>query len=276
MKRVFLITGASGFVGGSFLSLSRLTDQADVVLIGRNEIFVNGLLVQKNNGTLQELLSEADCIFVLHFATKYVKSNEEFRINEVVNSNVVFGLNLLEALNDWSVDYVFLNFCSAFQSDEYSSYSPTIYTKTKNIFKDILDLYGNININIYLYDTFGFGDKRKKLLPYMNDCLRTGEEFHVASLTQELALTDISVIIDGIDYVIENYPNINKDICLHQSELISIQSIIDIARKFGDFKMIKKDNYSNDVQFRLGELPKGFTPTKSLSNSLQEYFSRCA
>jgi len=109
---------------------------------------------------------------VIHLASLYLKDHQSKQINDLITSNLLFGTRLLEASVKSSVKS-FINTGTLWQHYQDKHYSPVnLYAATKQAFEDIAQYYRETSdlffATIYLNDTYGPGDTRKKILNIWN------------------------------------------------------------------------------------------------------------
>jgi len=204
-----LITGATGYIG-SRLAIKLLSDGWQVNIITRPSSS-NSLLGQyyhrvKNfihegsiEGMLQIMYSaKPDVIF--HLAS-VAKSEHHFKdIEPIINSNLLFSTQLLEAMRQSGVKN-FINTETFWQyRSNTSDYYPTnLYAATKQAFRDILIYYvgaANINaISLVLYDTYGPSDPRQKLIELLK---RAAQDARQIDMTPGQQLVDMTHIDDVV------------------------------------------------------------------------------
>jgi nucleoside-diphosphate-sugar epimerase len=179
-----LVTGATGFIG-THLVFSLLEYGYDVAMIKRKDSGLKGLTSVQNK--IQIFASDAynDIFFaiekftpdvVVHLAALYINQHESEHIVGLINSNILFGTHVLEAMIKNGVSK-FLNIGTRWQHLKNKQYNPAnLYSATKEAFKDILIYYGTRGVKyktLELGDTYGLDDTRKKVLDLLIDaCLK--------------------------------------------------------------------------------------------------------
>lgn len=172
-----LVTGATGFIGSNFAERSTIEgDEVHVIVrqtsdLGRLPSVIDKRNVHVFDGSLGSLLKAMEISkpeVVVHLASLFIVSHEPEQVASLVQSNILFGALLLEAMNAWSV-HSFVNTGSFWQHFGTEKYNPAnLYAATKEAFVDILRYYVEATllraITLELPDTFGPQDPRRKIV----------------------------------------------------------------------------------------------------------------
>lgn len=200
-----LITGAAGFIGGG-LTRRLLGEGWEVhVLLGRTcrrETLadVEGrVIVHNHDGSMDNMLAlmdEARPDVVFHLAALFLAEHRTEDIGNLVFSNILFSTQLVEAMRAHDVRRL-VNTGTSWQHFGTVDYRPVnLYAATKQAFEDILAYYhaaaGISCITLKLYDTYGPGDRRRKLIHILIDAARTGELLAMSPGEQEVDLTHVT------------------------------------------------------------------------------------
>lgn len=206
--KVALITGSTGFIGSNLAvqllkegwqvhavvrptsKLTRLKDKS------KNQIIFH--LHHKKN-TLHQILKKVAPDIVFHLASMVLVQHKYEDIPELIDSNVSFGTQLLDAMIENKI-YNFINTGTYWQNYENKSYSPVnLYAATKEAFDKILQYYQEISplkaITLKLFDTYGPDDPRPKLLSLLDKVGKSGSRLNMSNGEQ---LIDIVYIDDVI------------------------------------------------------------------------------
>ena len=201
------ISGVSGFIG-SHLARAVLDRGWDCIGLihhrepeaGSDERFKCLRLHGSINLQFQQL-SEHKIDAIVHCATRYVFHHSRADIDEMLAANIGAGIPLLEYAS--ANNAIFVNLSSAFQHGPGLQYSPnSLYAATKQAFADLVVHYsqncGLSAIDLCLHDTYGPGDRRKKLIPYLVNAIREEREITLGSLDTRLNLLYVSDVIRAI------------------------------------------------------------------------------
>jgi len=181
-KRRVLITGGMGFVG-SHLATQCLEEGWQVSVIhpqSQDLAPYRGLYGQVDayptTGSTDEILGivhSARPDLVFHLASVFVAEHEARDIRGLVEANVLFGTQVLEAMTRHHVPYL-VNTGTSWQHFLGQPYNPVnLYAATKQAFEDILAFFvqsGSLTaITLKLFDTYGAGDPRRKLFTLLRE-----------------------------------------------------------------------------------------------------------
>lgn len=209
-----LVTGATGFVGSRLLS-RLLSEGFEVVALVRSgralsplfESAPRGLLVVYDDGGVNRI-ADAMCqravAAVLHCAAHYVSRHQPDDVVPLVESNVLLGSRLAEAMSlAGTKTLVFLSTMWEHSGECVSDYVPAnLYAATKRALQDILVYYADaVGISVAVLqmgDCYGPGDNRNKLLPALENALRSGQPIDLSPGEQNLDLLHVDDVVAGI------------------------------------------------------------------------------
>lgn len=129
--------------------------------------------------SLQKIVKDVAPDIVFHLAGRYIREHNPGQVEILLRDNVTFGTQLLEALSR-SGGGRFVNTGSYFQYQESGRYSPVnLYAAAKQAFADILAVYAESGavqaVTLVLFDTYGKGDWRPRLMAAIHDAQRSGK-----------------------------------------------------------------------------------------------------
>lgn len=199
-----VVSGATGFVGSHLAT--RLTQEGHKVhALVRPSSDVKKLqklspppqlhVLEGNTPHLATLFKEIQPEVVFHLAAHGGPVHNLEEVDVIVEANLAFGTRLLEASAHCD-DCCFINTGSF--SEYYEDTEPTpmsLYAATKTAFRDLLHYYvrtGRLRgVTLILFDTYGRGDERGKLLQKLKQAAETGEPLPVSPGEQLLDLVHI-------------------------------------------------------------------------------------
>ena len=256
------ITGHNGFIGKELIK--NLDQEFEIFKISRNDIIESNKFFQKKFSINSINISNIQGFknnFLFHLATSYnLNPTSAEEITDMIESNLLFGLRLLHNLGyDFFSKIVLTQSYLEFQK----SLSMNIYTQTKSIFANEVEknISGKI-IKIYIYDTFGLSDKRKKLINLWLQQLVLNQPVTIFSERTKINLSSkkfISKIISKINFINPGQYEIRsevemslielfyclKDITNSKSEIIiKNNNPIEIPKKFNNLSEILKIKYT--------------------------------
>lgn len=200
-----LLTGGTGFLG-SYIARQLLMCGYNVVLPVRNENKVEYL--KKIAGDISKIkivelknFEDIDLIFlqnkidaVIHVAAVSRAGDNTEEICNLVNSNILFGTLILNAMQKYGVNN-FINCGTSWQSNQCGEYSPfNLYASTKQAFEDILKYYCDNwfkSITLRVFDTFGPNDARNRIVNLIINSTINGFELDMTPGEQLINLLDV-------------------------------------------------------------------------------------
>lgn len=205
-----LVTGATSYLGGELVrrlqaegvevhalvrpgsDLTRLGDGAD-----RPRCHVH-------NGSTEAmvaLVEQARPDVVFHLATKYVREHRPPELEDLIRSNVLFATQLLEGLAAARVRHL-VNAGTFFQHYDSEGYRPlNLYAATKQAFEAMLAYYvdaaGLQATTLRLFDVYGEGDWRPRLMAAIRRAQRTGVPMPVPKNDPVLDLVHVDDVVSA-------------------------------------------------------------------------------
>jgi nucleoside-diphosphate-sugar epimerase len=209
MNCVALVTGATGFVGSHLVK--KLIDKGcevhAIVRTGSDveNIVNNGISLHVHDGSSErmfQIVSHIKPDVVFHLSSLFLSQHELGDVQALINSNILFGNQLLDAMRISNVGN-FINTGTSWQHYKNDEYNPVcLYAASKKAFEAILEYYIQAcemkAITLKLFDTYGANDDRPKLFNFLKKMARTGQ---VLDMTEGEQLIDIV----HIDDVVESY-----------------------------------------------------------------------
>lgn len=290
-----LITGLTGFVG-THLS-SRLKQEGEniwaILRKGSNKDICeqNNIKYFIDNGSIDELigfLNKEKFEGVVHLASCFVSEHKSKDIDELINSNVLFSVRVLEAAARTGIKW-FINTGTFWQHYKDENYLPVnLYAGTKQAFEAIAKFYlENFDINfvtVMLNDTYGPGDKRQKIFNLWKKISKTGQTLEMSAGEQLIDITYIDDVIcayvDLIGLLENDYANKlkGKEFAVSSGKRISLR---DLAKKFSQITN-KKLNikwgvkaYKNNevmVPWKKGKSIPGWKAKVSIEEGIKRLF----
>ena len=201
-----LITGATGFIGARLLShleaagwqLAALARPRAALSLAAHPVALQTYSYNGETASVIDAVAEFKPDVVFHLASLFLASHGSSQVQELIAANVLFGTQLLEAMKLAGVTAL-VNTGTAWQTDADGSYNPVnLYAATKQAFEDILSYYSSAFqihvVTLRLYDSYGPGDTRRKLLRLLLESLRTGEPLPMSPGDQVLDLVHVDDI----------------------------------------------------------------------------------
>lgn len=201
-----LVTGATGFVGGHMVrrlvadgwTVDALVRSADAALADG----VRPHVIPARIDELIALVGELRPDVCFHLATAFRGAHVPADIEPMVEANIGFSTSLAEAVSR-AGDCTFVNTGSVWQHYEARPYSPvSLYAAMKQAFTDVLQFYAEVEglpvVTLELTDTYGPGDTRAKLLPFLLKAAREGTTMEMTDGTQLIDLVHVDDAVSAL------------------------------------------------------------------------------
>lgn len=197
--KTILVTGSGGFIG-KHLCRRLALEGAEVHTLVRSPAGGGREHVLQGQGSeavehIERVLRDTGSSVVIHLASLFLAAHTHADIDRLAESNLLFGMRLLEAM-DRAGTRRLINTGTYWQHFEDRPYDPVnLYAATKQAFADILAYYVNARafsaITLELYDTYGPGDTRPKLLALLEKTAQSGAHLGMSPGAQKLDLVHV-------------------------------------------------------------------------------------
>ncbi len=271
-----IITGASGFIGKNILNFYK---DKKIIVITRGKKIKNSKLVKvinyKNFDELILKLKRIKAKIAIHCATHYVKDHKLDDIKNINEANILLGNIILEMSKNIGIKK-FINFTSIWELQ-----NKNLYSYSKKFFSELIEFYKRRNIqikfyNIYLSDTFGKGDNRKKILPTIKRKYKENQAIKIVSKNLKLNFLSIKDLLNSVNILIKknqikpgNYLMMNdKNFLIHKI----FTQFNSINKKKIKFKYKSKKSINTKIP-NIKLLP-GLKLDNSKINNIIEYIKR--
>ena len=267
----FLITGAAGFIGESFLK--KFTNKNNYYYIilkksKKNKIFKDSFkdknkkfLFFKNYSEIYRLIKKLKIDFFINFASYYIKNNNFKNTEKLIKSNVLFPSLVIESINKKYLKKV-ITFGSMQEHYQNKEYMPgCLYAATKNALDRLFFFYkikfNKIRFyNLKFYETYNTNDKRIKLIPVIKKNYINNLTTNLISKKLNLNFLHVHDVCKAINIIINK--NIKSgEYQIKAKKFSNPKKLIDQFNK-KNLKKIKystKDNNIFNINNNLKKLP---------------------
>jgi nucleoside-diphosphate-sugar epimerase len=240
-----LVTGATGFVG-SHLSQALLRSGWQVTALVRTETVSKpgfrmpaGVDIAACDGSASSILAavmKARSSIVFHLASMIYAQHSLEELQSLINSNLLFGTQLLEAMAVSGCKY-FINTGSYLQHYQGVAYNPsTLYAATKQAFEAIMEYYkegcGLSAVTLRLFDTYGPRDNRPKILNYLAQQLTSNQPLPMSPGGQMMDLLHVddvcSAYLHTARLLMGQNTLIDSNYSVASGQLRSLRSIVEL------------------------------------------------
>lgn len=210
MAKVALITGVTGFIGGA-LARRLASDGWKVHAVVRPSSDLSALHGLDGNIAFHEYDGTTECLIdvmgivrpdiVFHLASLFLADHKPEQVAGLIESNLLFSTQLLEAMTNCECLRI-INTGTSWQNYQSEGYRPVnLYAATKQAFQDIIAYYHDARglncITLKLFDTYGPGDKRRKLINILIDAAMSGEALDMSPGEQVIDLSHIEDVVSA-------------------------------------------------------------------------------
>ena len=203
-----LITGGTGFVGRHLVAaLLRQGEEVHLLVrAGSSRRHVSNLLGapewHEHDGTTENMLRIMERVMpdmVFHLASLVAAQHRSENVSPLIESNVLLGTQLLEAMNRVGVSCL-VNTGTFWQHFESHEYNPVcLYAATKQAFEDILRFYTESSslraLTLKLFDVYGPGDDRNKIFSFLGDAAKSGTVLSMTPGDQQMVLVYVDDVV---------------------------------------------------------------------------------
>jgi nucleoside-diphosphate-sugar epimerase len=240
-----LVTGATGFVGSH--TVRGLVDAGNAV----------GAVIRQNSTTdlldsrAQRLVHDGTtdglyrCVHdfapeaAVHLASRFVAEHQSSDIDALIEANLRFGCQLLEALARRAVTRL-VNISSAWEHYHTEDYRPvSLYAATKRAFQDLCVFYADAHqmriVTLKLSDTYGPHDRRPKLISLLGKLAKTGERLNLSPGEQAINFSHVDDVVEAIRVALaltaELQPGETRSYSVQGSEQMTLREFVDLFER---------------------------------------------
>ena len=248
-----LVTGASGYIGSNLVD--RLIEKGwDVTVLGRKSKNFSIYCSKTNNvecyelkkNNINKIIKTVKPDIVFHCAS-LVPSNKSknFLPEDFINSNILFGVNLLEAMATNNIKN-FINLGSYWEHFNNEIYNPVdFYAATKCSFSSFIKYYQEVHglrsSTLELFDVYGPNDKRNKIIDLLFQALNNKSELKMSPGYQKLNFLYISDVIDALielaNMILSNDKVLMDRYALRSNQVYTLRETVKIIEEITNKKI---------------------------------------
>jgi nucleoside-diphosphate-sugar epimerase len=200
-----LITGATGFIGSRLAARAVAEGHSIHALLrpGSDAARLpSGATPHRDDGALDALLATLAPDAVLHLATRYQHGHAHGDIAPMLTANILFGARLADAAARAGVGgFVTLGTGAQFAGVDHAE-PATLYAASKQAFETLLGAIARASAlptaTLIVFDTFGPGDTRGKILDRMIAAARSGIPIDLSPGEQAIDLVHVDDVVDAV------------------------------------------------------------------------------
>jgi nucleoside-diphosphate-sugar epimerase len=236
LEKICIVTGASGFIG-NFLIEKLVIDNWNVHCIIRNDFntkYKDKISLHYYDGSIKSVIdafSKSKPIIVFHLASLFLVNHKPNDIEQLIDSNIKYGSYILEAMK-LSNCLNLINVGSSWQNYNKDEYNPVnLYASTKEAFEKLIKFYVEAYnfkvITLRIFDTYGPGDKRNKILNLLKKQIQSLFPLKMSRGNQKINLVHVSDVIEAFTIAAKRL----LEKAVNNNEIYSIKSELEISLK---------------------------------------------
>ncbi len=263
MHKIIYVTGITGFIGSNLLKYLQ-QKYNKVINFTRN----NTLQIYEK-GEIEEIDISKDFFVknpsdtLINLATLYQPNpNSILELENLIKANILFPANVCNylALNE---NLKIINALSYHQLLDFKAQN--VYSLSKELFKEFLDHQKKEIVSLYIFDTFGFGDTRNKVVDIFIKNVLAGNTITIPTNDVKINLADVQPVcqslINSIDLKHGSYSIKSPDTISLEDLILMIMEIsnttVDVKRAnigpnyFDEIESFPENIFYGDSQYSL-------------------------
>ena len=248
MHKIIYVTGITGFIGSNLLH-HLLQKYNKVVNFTRNntlKIYEKDIAEEVDISTDFFLQNPSNVL--INLATLYnpIPSSVD-ELENLIEANILFPASVLSALDPLE-NLKIVNALSYLQLLDFKTQN--VYSLSKELFKKFLDHQNSEIVNLYIFDTFGSGDTRNKVVDIFIKNIIAGNPISIPSNEIRINLSDVQPLcrslIKSIDLPQGSYSVKSPDTVSLEN---LVKMIMEISNKKVDILTVTTgSNYFDEIE----------------------------
>jgi len=281
-ERSALVTGATGFVGQHLVAQLRRRGWRVVALhrpasavVGARDGSESETVTLHDASELPVILDRVNVDTVFHLAAHQSRGHGVADIDAFVEANIRLGMHLFSAAAERGIRVI--DALSYFQFRDNAPAPHSLYSATKQAQAEFArfwrDRLGADIRDVVLFDNYGTGDGRDKLVPALVRAARTGEPLVIGPLEQAVDLVHVRDVAAGLIAAADS--RAQGPFAIRAQELITVGGIVECVQAVAGVPVpftVDPDRRVSDGAQRAvdWDRPTGWSPKVTLPEGIAE------
>ena len=248
MHKIIYVTGITGFIGRNLLHYL-LQKYKKVINFTRNDTLQ---IYEKDK--IEEIDISRDFFVknpsdrLINLATLYQPCpNSVLELKNLIEANILFPAGVCSYLSQIE-NLKIINALSYHQLLSFKAQN--VYSLSKELFKEFLDHQKNEIVSLYIFDTFGSGDTRNKVVDIFIKNVLTGNSITIPSNEVKINLADVQPVCQS---VIDSINLEHGSYSIKSPDTISLEDLVLMIMEISNTKVDVKranigPNYFDEIE----------------------------
>ena len=248
LHKIIYVTGITGFIGSNLLHhlLQKYNKVVDFTRNNTLKIFEKDIAEEVDISTDFFLQNPSNVLINLAPLYNPIPSSVD-ELENLIEANILFPASVLSALDPLK-NLKIVNALSYLQLLDFKAQN--VYSLSKELFKKFLDHQNSEIVNLYIFDTFGSGDTRNKVVDIFIKNIIAGNPISIPSNEIRINLSDVQPLcrslIKSIDLPQGSYSVKSPDTISLEN---LVKMIMEISNKKVDILTVTSgSNYFDEIE----------------------------